>query len=133
MSKSLNSVELIGYLGRDPEIIAFQQKEIVRFPLATHEVWRDSENNSLQTHTDWHRIVVMGKQAKAVHEHLKKGALVYVRGRLRTRRYHDHQDRPRFITEVVGLKFLFLSKPSETGAEEPEGEWIEHDDQSLVE
>lgn len=133
MSKSLNSVELIGYLGRDPEAISFQEKNIVRFPLATHEVWRDAETNQLKTQTHWHRIVVMGKSSEAVLKHLKKGALIYVRGKLRTRRYFDHQDRPRFTTEILGFHFLFLNKESDDHAEEPDGEWIENDDLSLVE
>lgn len=134
MSKSLNSVEFIGYVGRDPESVSLNNhKNIVRFPLATHEVWRDADSNQLQTHTDWHRIVVMGKQASVILAQLKKGALIYCRGKLRTRRYHDREDCPRFITEVLALQILFLNHPSESDAEEPDGEWVEHDDQSIVE
>ncbi|PYT15498.1 MAG: single-stranded DNA-binding protein, partial [Acidobacteria bacterium] len=74
---SLNKVILIGNLGRDPEVRYTQNgTAVANFTLATNDVWTD-KGGERQERTEWHRIVVWGKQAEIVREHLAKGKQVY--------------------------------------------------------
>jgi single-strand DNA-binding protein len=82
---SVNKVILIGNLGRDPELRYTQEGQgVANFTLATNERWRDKSGNN-QERTEWHRIVVWGKQAENCAQYLQKGRRVYVEGRLQRR------------------------------------------------
>src|SRR5881409_2099958 len=84
---SVNKVILLGNLGREPEM-RFTPKgtKVTTFPMATSRRWKDA-GGAVQQATDWHRIVVWGRQAEVLAEHLKKGSQVHVEGRLQTRRW----------------------------------------------
>lgn len=120
---SLNRVELIGNLGRDPEVRATPGGDsVANLSLATNRRWRDAAGE-LQEATDWHRIVIWGDRAEAAAKYLRRGSLVYVEGRLSTRSWEDEDGTKRHATEVVATDIQFLDrKANESGAGEPEAE-----------
>lgn len=113
-----NKITLIGRLGRDPEVRVTSAGTVVNFSLATEETWLDNQGQK-QTRTEWHRIVVWGKQAEPCAKYLTKGRLVFVEGSLQTRKYQDNQGQERSVTEVKAQRVLFLS--SGAVPQSPEG------------
>jgi single-strand DNA-binding protein len=108
---SLNKVILIGNLGRDPEVRYTQNgTAVANFTLATNEVWTD-KGGERQERTEWHRIVVWGKQAEIVREYLSKGRQVYVEGSLQTRQWDDREGNKRTTTEIKAARVLMLGRP----------------------
>jgi single-strand DNA-binding protein len=104
----LNKVMLIGRLGRDPEIRYSQQGiAVVNFSIATSEQWTDKNTGDRQEKTEWHRIVVFGKQAEVCEKYLSKGSQIYIEGRLQTRNY-EKDGQTHYITEIVAANFQFL-------------------------
>ena len=104
----LNKVMLIGRLGRDPEIRYSQQgTAVVNFSIATSEQWTDRNTGDRQERTEWHRIVVFGKQAEVCEKYLSKGSQIYIEGRLQTRNY-EKDGQTHYITEIVAANFQFL-------------------------
>ena len=113
---SLNKVILIGNLGRDPEVRYTQNSTAVaNFTLATNEVWTDKAGER-QERTEWHRIVVWGKQAEIVREYLAKGRQVYVEGSLQTRQWDDREGHKRTTTEIKAARVLMLGRPPSAGS-----------------
>ena len=115
MSGSVNRVILVGRLGKDPEIkYTASGMALAKFSVATDEVRKDAQGNR-QESTEWHNLVFWGKQAEIAGEYLKKGSLVYVEGKLRTRSWEDSQGGgKRYATEVVGDRFQILSSKSDS-------------------
>ncbi len=112
---SVNKVILIGNLGRDPELRYTKDgRGVGNFTLATNERWRDKEGNS-QERTEWHRVVVWGKDAENCAQYLQKGRSVYVEGRLQTREWEDRDGNKRQTTEVVAQTVRFLGGRGEGG------------------
>jgi len=108
---SVNKVILIGNLGRDPEVRYTQNgTAVANFTLATNEVWTD-KGGERQERTEWHRIVVWGKQAEIVREHLSKGKQVYVEGALQTRQWDDREGHKRTTTEIKASRVVMLGRP----------------------
>lgn len=104
----LNKVMLIGNLGRDPEIRYSQQgTAVVNFSIATSETWNDKTSGERQERTEWHRIVVFGKQAEICGKYLSKGSSIYIEGRLQTRSW-EKDGQTHYTTEVVASNFQFL-------------------------
>ena len=105
---SVNKVMLIGNLGRDPELRYTQGGSAVcNFSVATNERWRDKDGNN-QERTEWHRIVVWGKQAENCAQYLQKGRTVYIEGRLQTRDWEDREGNKRQTTEINAMTVQFL-------------------------
>ena len=105
---SVNRVMLIGNLGKDPEVrFTPSGRAVARFPLATSEVWNDAEGQR-QERTEWHNIVVWGKQAEIVGQYLTKGRQVYIEGSIRTRQWQDQQGQKRYSTEIVARNVQML-------------------------
>ena len=105
---SVNKVILIGRLGADPEVRYTQGGQAVaNFNLATHEAWTDRQGQS-QEKTEWHRIVVWGRQAETCGEYLRKGREAYIEGRLETRQWQDREGQQRYTTEVKAQTVRFL-------------------------
>ena len=116
---SINKVILIGNLGRDPEVKYTQSgTAVANLSLATNEVWTDKAGQK-QERTEWHRVVVWGKQAQIVAEHLSKGKQVFVEGSLQTRSWDDREGNKRYTTEVRAVRVLMLGRP-EGARPEPE-------------
>lgn len=103
MAGSLNKVCLLGNLGRDPEVRERDGGDkIVRFPMATSNVWRDRETGDRVERTEWHKIVIFKRGLTDVAEkYLKKGSKVYIEGQLQTRKYTSDDGVDRWITEIV--------------------------------
>ena len=117
---ALNRVQLIGYLGRDPESkYTTTGKRVTEFSIAISNRWKD-EDGETREHTEWVNIEAWGRLAEVCHEYLKKGSPVYVDGRLRTNRYEDQSGESRFFTKVVAQTVQFLSdhRPEEGFAEQ---------------
>ena len=112
-----NKVILIGRLGKDPELNYTQSgKAVCSFSIATSEVWFDKESQEKMEKTEWHRIVVWGKQAENCGKYLAKGKQVQIDGKLATRSWETEDGTKRYTTEVVARSVLFLSR---SGGERP--------------
>lgn len=110
---SLNKVMLIGNLGQDPEVrFTPAGQPVATFNIATSERWTDKAGQK-QEKTEWHRIVVWGKQAENCKEYLSKGRPVFVEGRLQTRDWTDKEGKKRYTTEIVANLVQFLGAPGE--------------------
>jgi len=104
---SLNRVLILGNLGRDPELRYTQnQTAVVTLNVATTD-FRLVEGQR-QDQTEWHRVVVWGKQAENCNKYLKKGRSVLVEGRLQTRSYDDKSGVKRYSTEIVAQNVKFI-------------------------
>ena len=105
---SVNKVILIGNLGKDPEVrFTAGGKAVARFSVATSEQWSDAEGQR-QERTEWHNIVVWGKQAESCGQYLQKGRQVFIEGRIQTRSYDDKEGNKKYITEVNAQRVQFL-------------------------
>ncbi len=112
---SVNKVILVGHVGQDPEPrYTAAGTAVVNLSVATNEVRRDSEGND-QESTEWHRVVLFGKRAEFAGNYAKKGRLVYVEGRLQTRKWEDKNKVERWSTEVIADNITLLG-PAQAGA-----------------
>ena len=123
---SINKVLLLGNLGRDPELRSTPKgNKVMNFSMATSRRWKDRETEAVHNETDWHRIVVWGRQAEVLSEYLKKGSQVHVEGRLQTRSWSDNDGTKRYTTEIVASRIQMLGRPEDRRApesvDEPEG------------
>jgi single-strand DNA-binding protein len=107
----VNKVILIGNLGRDPEVRSTPSGQpVASFTLATNRRWRD-KNGQRQEQTEWHNIVVWGKQAEIAGQYLTKGKQIYLEGRLQTRSWDDRQTgEKKYKTEIVCENFQMLGQ-----------------------
>lgn len=107
MSRSLNKVQLIGNLGKDPELkYTPSGVAVATFSIATSESWKDQDGNQ-QEKTEWHNIVAWRKLAEICGEYLKKGKKVYLEGKLQTRNY-EKDGIKRYVTEIVADQLIML-------------------------
>ena len=112
---SVNKVILVGNLGKDPEVrFTGSGKAVCKFPLATSEVWNDAEGRR-QERTEWHNIVVWGKQGENCGQYLAKGRQVYVEGSIRSHSYDDKDGNKRYITEIIASDVQFLGGGNRDG------------------
>lgn len=106
---SLNKVLLIGHLGKDPEVrYTGGGKAVANFSLATTESFKDSSGER-QKQTEWHHIVVWGKQAEIAQQYLKKGGLVFVEGRIQSREW-EKDGQKRTAAEIIASNFRMLGE-----------------------
>jgi single-strand DNA-binding protein len=113
---SVNRAILVGRLGRDPETrYTSGGQAVCNFTLATDETYKD-RNGERQKRTEWHRIVVWGKQAEIAQQYLHKGSLIFVEGRIQTRQWDDREGQKRTTVEIVASNFRMLGGRSEGGA-----------------
>ena len=105
---SVNKVILVGNLGRDAELrYTPGGAAVATLNLATTEVWNDKQGQK-QEKTEWHRIVVWGKQAESLQEYLTKGKQIYVEGRLQTRQWDDKDGNKKYTTEIKADRITLL-------------------------
>ena len=113
---SVNKAIIIGNLGKDPEVRYTQSgRAMARFSVATTETWMDRDN-SRQERTDWHNIVVWGKQAETCGQYLSKGRQVYIEGSIRPRSYEDKEGNTRYTTDIEAQRVQFLGGRDGGGA-----------------
>ena len=112
----INKAMLFGNLTRDPELRALPSgMNVCNFSIATNRVYRDREGKK-QEQTDFHNIVVFGRQADTVAQYLKKGSSVFVEGRMQTRSWDDKTSgEKKYRTEVVADRVQFGPKPGGGG------------------
>lgn len=108
----INKVIIVGRLGNNPDLKTLSPGNMVTtFSVATSESW--VKDGQKQERTEWHRVVVWGKQAENCAKYLSKGRQVYVEGKLQTRQWEDQQGQKKYSTEVVAQNVQFLGSTSE--------------------
>ncbi len=112
----LNKTQLIGHLGRDPELRQTKDgSAVANLSVATSERWTDAAG-ARQERTEWHRVVLFGRGAEIAGEYLSKGALVYLEGRLQTRQWQDQSGQERVSTEIVAERMKMLGTKGHDGS-----------------
>ena len=124
---SLNKVQLIGRLGKDPEgRFTPTGKNVVHFSLAVSNRWKSAEGEAREA-TEWVNIEAWGRLGEICHQYLHKGSLVFLEGRLKTDKYDDKSGETKYYTKVVALSMQMLDrKPEEepvSSVEEQPGEY----------
>lgn len=116
MSGSLNKVMLIGNLGRDPELKTTPSgQSVARFSVATTETWKNQAGEK-QSKTEWHNIVVWGKQAEIADKYLRKGKQVMVEGRIQYREYTDQAGVKKTACDIRCDNFVMLGRMDDGGS-----------------
>ncbi|HQR11777.1 MAG TPA: single-stranded DNA-binding protein [Casimicrobiaceae bacterium] len=117
---SVNKVILIGNLGRDPETrYTTGGDAVTNLRIATTDTWKDKAGEK-QEKTEWHTVVLFGRQAEIAGEYLKKGRPVYIEGRLQTRKWTDKEGVEKYSTEVVGDRMQLLGSRDGPGGGDAE-------------
>lgn len=127
---SINKVILVGNVGKDP-VVRYFDKGVAKatFPLATSESYTNQQGETI-TSTEWHNIVLWRALAEVAEKTVKKGAQLYIVGKIKTRSYVDKDGNNKYITEILGDTLILLEKKSgaavanqvnEPGAGEPTG------------
>ena len=115
-SRGVNKVIIIGNLGDEPKVTNMQDGSvIVNFNVATSDSWIDKATGNRQERTEWHRIVAFRRLADIVAKYLRKGAKVYVEGKLQTRSWKDNTGADRYSTEIVANELTMLGGQDEQG------------------
>lgn len=110
MNALRNKVSLIGNLGNDPEITAFENgNKIARFNLATNESYKNKEGERIEN-TQWHTVVAWNSLAKIIEDYVKKGQEIALEGKLVQRSYETKSGEKRFVTEIEMKDILLLGK-----------------------
>ncbi len=125
---TVNKVFIIGRLGADPDLrYTPNGNAVATLSVATNEVWKDRDGN-MQERTEWHRVVLWGRQAEVANEYLKKGSRVFIEGRLQTRNWEDKDGIKRYTTEIISQNIQFLDTRSDADAGMPPIPPISDDD-----
>jgi single-strand DNA-binding protein len=110
---SVNSVILVGHLGKDPELKTMTSGEsVANASLATTENWKD-KSGVKQEKTEWHNLVFYRRLAEIAGQYLKKGSLIYIEGKIQTRKWQTKEGHDRYTTEIIVKDMKMLGgKPS---------------------
>ncbi|MEX0988090.1 MAG: single-stranded DNA-binding protein [Bacteroidales bacterium] len=107
---AVNKVILVGNVGKDPETRYLDENTpVCKFSLATSEVYRNKDGEKIEQ-TEWHNIVLWRGLAKVAEQYVKKGSLLFIEGRIRSRSYDDKDGIKRYITEIVGDNMQMLGR-----------------------
>lgn len=117
MARGINKVILVGNLGRDPETrYTPDGAAITNLALATSESWKDKQSGEMQERTEWHRVVMYGRLAEIASEYLKKGAKVYIEGKLRTSKWQDKTTgADKYSTDIIASEMQMLDSKGGNG------------------
>ena len=127
---SVNKVIIVGNLGADPEVRALPDGgSVCNLRVATTEAWKDKRSGEKRESTEWHKVVLYRGLAEIAGKYLRKGAQVYVEGRIRTRKWQDKNGADRYATEIEAVEMNMLgSKQASTKAEPSQGpdhQWLD--------
>ncbi|MDA0191646.1 MAG: single-stranded DNA-binding protein, partial [Proteobacteria bacterium] len=104
-----NKVQIIGNLGRDPEVrYTPNGNAVCNVSVATTRQWKNKDSGDRQEETEWHRVVFYDRLAEIAGEYLKKGRSVYVEGRLKTRKWQDKEGKDQYTTEIIAEQMQML-------------------------
>jgi single-strand DNA-binding protein len=114
----LNKAQIIGRVGKDPEMRETKSGDpVASFSVATSERYRDKRNGGeIVEKTEWHSVTAFGRLAEIVGEYVRKGALVYVEGKLETRKY-ERDGIDRYSTSIIAGEIRLLSPKGERGVD----------------
>jgi single-strand DNA-binding protein len=125
MTRCLNKVMIIGYLGRDPEMrYTPSGRPVTSFSVACKRDWKGA-NGERKEEAEWFNVIAWGSLAEICKQYLSKGQQVYVEGRLQTRSWEDDNGQRHFRTEVVANEMIVLGNrpsPEEEGGAEYDSE-----------
>jgi single-strand DNA-binding protein len=108
MNNLRNRVQLIGHLGANPEIKTLENgNKMAKLNIATNESYKNQKGETVKE-TQWHNVVVWGKQVKIAEQYLQKGNEICIEGKLNNRDYTDKDGVKRYITEIVCQEFVML-------------------------
>ena len=117
----LNMAQIIGHLGRDPDVrYTPEGTAIANLAVATNQTWKDKSGEK-QERAEWHRVVLFGKVAEIAGEYLRKGSLVYLQGRLQTRKWQGEDGQDRYTTEIVADRMKMLGGKGERDTQAADG------------
>ncbi|MEI6577702.1 MAG: single-stranded DNA-binding protein [Bacteroidota bacterium] len=118
MANGVNKVILVGHLGKDPEILNLENGvKKANFSLATTESYKDKSGTRTSV-TEWHNVVLWRGLAEIAETYLKKGAQIYLEGKIRSRSYDDKEGVKRYAYDIVGDFMQMLGGPKPQGSEE---------------
>lgn len=110
MNAMKNTVQLIGYVGQEPEIKTFDGgKKLANLTIATNDSYKNDKGEKVEQ-TEWHKVVAWGKTADIIEKYVTKGKEIAIEGKLTHRSYDDKNGEKRYITEVVVNEVLLLGK-----------------------
>ena len=111
---TVNKVILLGRLGQDPDVRQTASgTAVANLNVATNELGPKDQSGNRQEQTEWHRVTVWGRTAEIAQQYLNKGSLVYLEGRLQTRKWQDRDGNDRYSTEINAFEMQLM--PSSTG------------------
>ena len=119
---AVNKVFLLGHVGKDPEVrYVAQNQPVASFTLATTEhAFTNANGVQIPERTEWHNIVMWGRNAEVAERFIRKGTQLFIEGRLRTRTWEDRNQIKRYTTEIYVDNFELLGRPK--GSNEPVGQ-----------
>lgn len=110
MNALKNRVQLIGNVGGDPEVKAFEQgRKKATLSLATKDAYKNDKGEKVEE-TQWHRLIAWGKTAEIIEKYVNKGKEIAIEGKLTHRSYEDRNGEKKFLTEVLVTELLLLGK-----------------------
>lgn len=119
-NRSVNKVVLVGNLGKDPEMRYMPNgNAVANLTLATTESWKDKQTGERQEKTEWHRLTVFNRLGEMCGEYLKKGAKIYVEGKLQTRKWQGQDGQDRYTTEIVVDEIQMMDSRNPTSGQAP--------------
>ena len=120
MSFGVNKAIIVGYLGADPDVRYMPNgKQVTNIRVATSESWK--KDGEKQERTEWHSVVAFEKLAEIMGQYLKKGAPVYIEGKIQTRKWQDKEGKDRYSTEIVASQMQMIGRPREAEPAETHG------------
>lgn len=128
--RSLNKVQIIGHLGRDPEVrYTASGRAVATFTVATSEQWKGQDGGD-QERTEWHRVVAWGPLGEICGKYLNKGKQVYIEGRIQTREWEDQDGNKRTTVEIIARDMLMLGSSRSGGGDTDSDSYQRRDDRS---
>lgn len=117
MARGVNKVIIVGNLGNDPDTKYMPSgSAVTNLSVATNESWKDKQSGEQKERTEWHRVAMFGRLAEIAAEYLRKGSMVYIEGKLRTRKWQDKDGNDKYTTEIIADEMQMLGGRTGSGA-----------------
>ena len=119
----LNKAQIIGRVGNDPEIRYLTSGDpVANLSIATTERWKDKQSGEMKEATEWHRVNFFGRLAEIIGEYAHKGSLLYVEGKIKTRKWKDKDGVDKYSTEIIGETMKLLGSKQGTQPQQSSNE-----------